>query len=303
MPLNVFLLLPPGLRYMALSALGFALMTACVKAVSVYNIPVMEIVAARALVSLVLSYIDVRRKKISIWGTHKSLLIGRGVAGTLAMMAIYYTVTVMPLAEATVIQYLHPVFTAVLALIFLKEKVRSTTILAIVISLTGLGVVVMPTIDPDIVANFSPIALGTALFGAFGSAVAYVIVRCLAQKNEDGSVIIFYFPLVALPMSLILLGDDFVMPDLWPAFLLLMLGVFTQIGQIGLTKAMKCDDAAIATAYSYVQVIFSAALGWVFFDEIPLITTVLGGALIIIGALVNVLGGRMARKLASAEAR
>ncbi len=297
MSLNFITLMPPGLRYMVLSAFGFAMMSATVKAVSAYNIPVMEIVAARALVSLFLSYFDVRRKQISPWGTHKPLLVARGAVGTMAMMAIYYAVTEMPLAEATVIQYLHPVFTAVLAWLFLKERVKPTTMVCIVFSLIGLGVMVMPAIDPDLMDGFSPVALGAALFGAFGSAVAYVIVRNLSRKNEDSSVIIFYFPLSALPLSLILLGDDFVMPGLWPAFLLLMVGIFTQIGQIGLTKAMKADDASIATAYSYVQVIFSAALGWVFFDEIPLITTIIGGSLIIFGALINVLGNRVVRKL------
>jgi len=51
-----------------------------------------------------------------------------------------------------------------------------------------------------------------ALLGAFGSAVAYVIVKRLSA-SEDSSVIIFYFPLIALPLSVLLLGDDFVVPD------------------------------------------------------------------------------------------
>lgn len=60
---------PLGVRYMILSALGFALMSASVKYVSVHGIPLFEIVAARALVSLIISYLDVKRKGISVWGT------------------------------------------------------------------------------------------------------------------------------------------------------------------------------------------------------------------------------------------
>ena len=70
--------------------------------------------------------------------------------------------------------------------------------------------------------------------------------------------------------------------------LLILVGIFTQIGQIGLTKALHCEDASKATAYSYVQVIFSLMIGWLIFDEITLVTTLLGGALIITGAMINI---------------
>ena len=111
--------IPLSVRYMILSAFGFALMAACVKKVSLNGIPVMEIVAARALVSVCLSYIDVKRKAISIWGNDKPWLIARGVVGAVTLMAVYYAVSTLPLAEATVIQYLHPVFTGIMAFLFL----------------------------------------------------------------------------------------------------------------------------------------------------------------------------------------
>ena len=281
----------PGVRYMLLSALGFALMAVCVKAVSTYDIPVLEIVAARAIVSLVISYLDVKRKRISLWGTHKPLLIARGVVGALALMCVYFSVTTLPLAEATILQYLHPVFTALLALFFLKERVQYSTMICIVLSILGLTVMV----KPDLISGYSVelpwISVVAALIGALGSAVAYVIVRRLSQ-SEDSSVIIFYFPLIALPVSVFLLGSDFVMPNGEALVLLILVGVFTQVGQVGLTKAMQHEKASKATAYSYVQVIFSLVLGWIFFAEIPTLWTLIGGGLIMTGALINVLWKR-----------
>ena len=103
---------------MFLSALGFALMSACVKYVSSSGIPLFEIVAARALVSLIISYLDVKRKRKSVWGNNKPLLLARGAVGTMALMCVYYSVTTLPLAEATILQYVHPVFTALLACCF-----------------------------------------------------------------------------------------------------------------------------------------------------------------------------------------
>lgn len=277
-----------GMRYMILSAFGFSLMAVCVKLASGQGMPVLEIVAARALVSLVLSYIDVRRKGISLLGHKKRLLLSRGTVGALALMCVYYAITHLPLAEATVLQYLHPMFTAVLALIFLKERIQTSTMLSIIFSFIGLLLVARPDILFGVSKNdFSLLAISAAVLGAFGSAVAYVLVRKL-NETEDASVIIFYFPMVALPISLSLLGSDFVMPTGWTWLTLLLVGVFTQIGQIGLTKAMKTETASKATAFSYLQVVFAVLLGWIMFGEIPGLWVSLGGGFILFGAIINV---------------
>lgn len=291
---------------MLLSALGFSLMAACVKEVSTLGIPVFEIVAARAIVSAVISYVDVKRKNIPLWGNNKPLLIARGTVGTFALMFVYYAVTTLPLAEATLLQYLHPVFTAIMALWFLKETIQRSTVACIVISLLGLLIIIYPNLaqeslvqgslaQPNLLLNpsiqYSWLSISAGVLGAFGSAVAYILVKKLTV-TEDSSVIIFYFPLVAFPVSMIMLGSDFVVPSLTAIMLLILVGIFTQVGQVGLTKALHCADANKATAYSYVQVLFSVFIGWAYFSEVPMTTTIVGGGLIMVGALINVLWKR-----------
>lgn len=283
--------IPLSARFMLLSALGFAIMSACVKLVSQYHIPVLEIVAARALVSLLLSYLDVKRKGISPWGEQKGWLFARGAVGALALICVYYSIATLPLAEATLLQYLHPVFTALIALLFLKEPILHSTKLCIGLSLVGLGIMISPGLGLDPAAGLPWFSILIALLGAFGSAVAYVIVRKLS-RSEDSSVIIMYFPLIALPLSLILLGDDFVVPPPEALVLLLFVGIFTQVGQVGLTKAMQSESASKATAYSYVQVLFSMLFGWLIFSELPSIYSWIGGSFILMGALINVLWKR-----------
>ena len=119
-PSALVALIPPVARYMLISALGFALMATCVKLVAIRGIPLLEIVAARSLVSLGISYVDVRRKGLSPWGTRRALLLARGVIGALALVCVYYAVATLPLAEATLLQYMHPMFAAVLALLSLS---------------------------------------------------------------------------------------------------------------------------------------------------------------------------------------
>jgi drug/metabolite transporter (DMT)-like permease len=283
---------------MLLSALGFALMAACVKTVSGYGIPVLEIVAARAIVSGLISYADIKRKKISPWGNNKPWLIARGTVGAFALFFVYYAITTLPLAEATILQYLHPVFTAMLAMFFLKEIIQRSTIACIALSLVGLVIMLQPNLmsqfsyeSYDINTQFTWLSIGAGILGAFGSAIAYVIVKKLT-KTDDSSVIVFYFPFISLPIALILLGSDFVVPSLAAVGLLILIGIFTQIGQVGLTKALHSADANKATAYAYVQVIFSVLIGWTYFNEVPVFTTIVGGGLIMVGALINVMWKR-----------
>jgi drug/metabolite transporter (DMT)-like permease len=283
--------IPASVGYMFFSALCFAAMTGCVKAAHLRGIPVLEILAARALVSLTLSYLDIRRKNISPWGHNKPLLFARGVVGTIALVCVFYAVTILPLAEATLIQYLYPVFTSILAFLLIKEKIHRSTMACIGLSLLGLLIMVQPNFLFGSILQgpepLSKIGISFALLGALGSGLAYVIIRQLSS-TENPSVIIFYFPFVALPVACLLLGKDFVLPgDPATWILLLLVGVFTQIAQFCLTMAIKLEKAAKATAFSYVQVIFSALIGWIFFSEIPSSRTFWGALFIIGGALVN----------------
>lgn len=289
MPNSYFTQIPVGVRFMLLSALGFALMSACVKYVSNHGIPLFEIVAARALVSLIISYIDIKRKRLSVWGNNKLLLLVRGFIGTIALMCVYYSVTTLPLAEATILQYVHPVFTALLGLLFLKERIQTSTMICIAFCLAGLWAMVQPSLNSNIDYQLPIFSVTTALLGALGSSIAYVIVRKLSQ-TEDSSVIIFYFPLMALPTSVVLMLQDFIWPSLPLLFLLVLVGIFTQVGQYGLTKAMQTQAAGKASAYSYIQIVFSALLGVWLFNEVPSVWTFLGGGLIVTGAMINVFG-------------
>ena len=190
---------PVSARFMLLSALGFALMAACVKLSAEHGIPLMEILLARCIVSAAISYADVHRKGISPWGNNKPLLLARGAVGAAALICVYYAITQIPLAEATLLQYTHPVFTALLGIVLLKERVQATTFACLVLSLSGLAVMTAPGWLGGQTGNLPLAPVAIALIGALGSSVAYIIVRRLSH-TEDASVIILYFPLVALPV-------------------------------------------------------------------------------------------------------
>ena len=109
-----------GPRFMALSALSFAVMSACVKVAGDTGIPILQIIAVRAVISIGLSYASIRRAGVNVLGYHRGLLLARGVTGFLALTCVFYALLNLPLALATLLQYLHPIFTAVLAWLFLR---------------------------------------------------------------------------------------------------------------------------------------------------------------------------------------
>lgn len=274
-------------RFMVLSALGFALMGACVKVLGTQNFPVLEIIAFRAAISLALSLAVVLHKDIPIFGQQRLWLLARGIVGFLALLCVYYSVVHLPLAEATILQYVHPIFTLLIALLFLGERIHSHTAICIALSLFGLILVIQPSGLTGVQINaLDPFAIGIALLGALGSGIAYVIVRKLAV-TEDSSVIILYFPLVCLPATIVLGWQQFIMPNGTDWLYVLGVGVFTQVGQWGLTKGMALQSAGVVSAFSYVQVPFAMILGFFIFNEELNVWVMAGASLILLAAWIN----------------
>ena len=282
---------------MVLSALSFSLMTVCVKRLD-GRIPLAEVVLARALVSAALSWWLLRRAGISPWGKRRGLLVLRGLVGTAGLFCVYAAVMQLPLASATVLQYLHPTFSALLAWLLLREPLNGR--LAGAIALGWLGVLLVahpPALLPHLPGasgeGLPPLGVLIAVVGALISAVAYVLVRALA-RSEDPLVIVFYFPLMALPISLPLTALDPVMPTAAELLWLGGVGLFTLLGQISLTRGLAGLPAARATAISYVQVVFAAFWGWALFAETLEGLTMLGAAMVFLATLLS-LSGRTAR--------
>ena len=277
-----------GAIYMLGSALAFSVKSLLVKAAG-QRLPSQEIVFARALVSLVLSYALLKRAGIGLWGTKRRLLLLRGVFGFLGLSCVFYALTHLPLAEATVIQYLHPAFTAVLAALVLGEAIGPRLMAALAVSLAGVALVAKPAfLFAATATKLDPLAAAVAVGGALFSAAAYVVVRRLSA-TEHPLVIVFYFPLVAVPATLPTLWSQ----ALWPRgaewILLLGVGVATQVGQVCLTRGIGLQPAGRATAFATLQVVFAALFGVFFFAEVPDGWTVLGALLIVSSATLVVL--------------
>lgn len=271
----------PAALWVLLSSVSFALMGLCIKQVG-GRIPVAEVVMARSIVSLILSAWLLQRAKVSPWGQRRWLLMWRGVVGTVALFCVFGALAGLPLGAATVLQYLNPTFTALLAWIWLGEPFTLRVALAVLLGWLGVVVLMDPTGITSGLGSLplEPLLLGLA--GAFCSAVAYVSVRALG-RSEHPLVVVFYFPLMSLPLTLPPVLAHPVLPTGMELLWLVGVGVFTQLGQIGITKGLIGLPAGRATAIGYAQVPIAALLGVLVLRE-PLPANLLMAAVLILAA-------------------
>jgi drug/metabolite transporter (DMT)-like permease len=287
-PLNA--LFSPGVKLMLIASIAFAWMNVSVK--SIGHIPVFEVILFRAVITLIISYAILKKRKVNPWGTHHKFLIARGVFGAIGLVCYFYTLQHMHLANAIVIHYLSPIFTTLIALMFLGEKVRRIQWLSFAISFTGVIMV-------KGFANVNTLDFLIGMAGAFFSGLAYNAIRNMKDK-EDADVIIFYQPMVALPLVLIyfaIFPQDFVLPQGWDWFYLIGTGIFTQIGQYYITRAYQMDTAARISSVSYIGIVWGVVMGKFIFNDTYPPTVLLGMAVVLSGVMLN-LNALKVRKLA-----
>jgi drug/metabolite transporter (DMT)-like permease len=281
---------------MALGAFFFSVMSVCVKLAS-RHLPSSHTVLARGVVTLVMSWAALRRQGLSPWGVDRKRLALRGFAGFVALNCYYYSLKHLSLADATVIQYSSPIFTAILAAIVLGERMGPREIACVAGSFVGVLLVAQPPFLFAGGTSYAPHALLVALAGSVTSSVAYVTVRKL-RKTDDPAVIVFYFPLVAVPLSVAPVFADATWPTPFEWLLLAGIGVTTQVAQVLMTKSLHSEPAGRATAVSYLQVAFAYGWGLVVFGEVPNATSVLGAA--VVAGSILVLAAKRTEPVAAA---
>ncbi|MBW3535970.1 MAG: DMT family transporter [Gemmatimonadetes bacterium] len=276
-------LLSVGLWYMVAGAFAFSVMSALVKAGGA-TLPTMELVLGRSVGMLLLVWGTLRLRGIGLWGGERRLLVLRGVLGFIALSAFYYSVVHLPLADATVIQYTNPVWTALIAAVVLGEHLRPVEVVVSVASLLGVALVARPTfLFGGEGLGLDPLAVGVALAGAVFSAAAYVTVRRL--RGEEAMVVVWYFALISSLAALPAVVPVWVTPTPGEWGLLAAIGISTYLGQIFMTWGLQRERAGKAMAVGYLQIVFAGLWGFLFFAEVPDAWGIAGAALVVASTL------------------
>jgi drug/metabolite transporter (DMT)-like permease len=271
---------------MFLSTFSFAMANVFVKQLSA--MPVMEIVFFRSILAGAICWFGIRKAAIEWRGNNTKYLVFRGIAGTTALVLFFLTLQNIPLASATTIQYLSPVFTATIAVFFLKESVKPLQWIFYAMAFSG--VLLIKNFDPRVSLTY----LIIGIVAAFGSGVAYNFVRRL-KDTEHPLVIILYFQIVGLVVSTPLLFFDWKTPVGSDWLYLGLVGVFSYLGQIFLTNAFSRERAASVAIIVYTGLLYAITIGWFIYGESQDIYTFAGMALVVCGVILSVLYGRRSR--------
>lgn len=269
-----------GVRYMLVAVLFFASMNVLIKFIP--RIGAFEIVFFRSIVSLVISVITLKKLKVALWGTNKKWLVIRGVAGSIGLLLFFATIKHMPLASAVAVQYLSPIFTSLLGIFIVRERIYSPQWFFFVVSFAG--VLLIQGFDPRVDLFHLTLGIGSA----FASGMAYNSIRKL-KLSEHPLVIIFYFPLITLPITgVYLIFIDWQTPTVFELLVLLAIGVATQFAQYFMTKAYQNDELSKISSIQYLGIVFAVLFGWLIFNETYTLKSFSGIILVLLGVVLNV---------------
>jgi len=267
-----------GIGFILFATLSFAAMNLVAKDLSSFH--AMQIVFFRAMGSFIFIFPVMIYKRISIIGNNPKLLSLRATVGLISLATFFMAIQRIPLGSAISIRYLGPIFGALLAYFFLKEKVVKMQWFSFAIAFAG--VIVMKGFDVRI-DNFSLfLVLNSAVFVG----VVFVLLRHLGDK-EHYFTIINYFMVFCIVASLFFI-PYWRMPLASELFSVVGIGIFGLIGQIFMTRAFQLEETSVLAPFKYMELVYALIFANILFGESYTIWAYIGMSLIICGMLLNV---------------
>lgn len=271
--------------YMLLSALFFAFMAAMVKLSG--DVPVLEKVFFRNLISLFVAFGALKNSNGSIFGKkeNQKYLIARSFLGLTGVFLYFYCISKLNLADSAMLNKLSPFFITIFAVIFLKEKLTPMKVISMFVVFLGALLVIKPQWNLSVVP-----AISGFLSAAFAGG-AYTLVRFL-KNRENPATIVFYFSFVSVIGTLPFMLVNFAIPSKIQFIYLILTGVFAAVAQFALTYSYKYAPASEVAIYNYVNIVFSAIIGFFIWGEIPDILSIIGGSIITLMAIAVYFQGK-----------
>jgi drug/metabolite transporter (DMT)-like permease len=242
----------------------------------------LQVVFLRAFGSFVFIFPYMLYRRISIVGNNPKLLLARSVVGVVSLATFFMGLQRIPLGSAVSIRYLGPIFGAILAWLYLKEKVSRWQWISFAVAFSG--VIVIKGFD----LRIDYLSLGLVLTSAFFLGMVFVLIRYLSDK-EHFLTIINHFMVVCMLVGLCFVSYwRFPLPGEWGS--VIGIGIFGLFGQAFMTKAFQYSEASVLAPFKYMELVYALIMGYIFFGESYTLLPMLGIILIIAGMVMNIYG-------------
>ena len=262
-----------AISLMIISGLFFVLMHSAVKYLS-KEVHIFEIAFFRcALVIFVLAPIIFQQGK-KIFKTKQPIVqFLRITTNSVAMLCFFYGISTTPLAQLTTLGFTVPIFATILAVIFMKEKIRLRRTTALIVGFIGTIIVMRPDIS---------IELGALLiiFSSFLWSICLIFIKKLTE-TDSAVTISLYFGIGMIPATFALAFPVLEMIDLRQFIILIFIAVTGTLAQTIMNSALEKGELALLLPFDFLRLVWSVLIGYALFSEEPTITLWLGDFLII----------------------
>jgi drug/metabolite transporter (DMT)-like permease len=281
-----------GIKYMLFASLLFAFMGAAAKELS-DSMSSVEVVFFRNVFGVLLILISIYKSPLNQLGGKFWLLVFRGVAGFVALLFFFYNISKIPLGEAMTFSKTSTIFTAILAYMFLKEKLGVKGWIGVFIGF--IGIIFITEFDGSSLEKTDYLGI----LSGVGAALAYTSVRELRKFYDSRAIVLSFMTIGTIgPIILMIIGSfytnphldfmlgTFTMPKSSDWLYIILLGIFATFAQIYMTKAYSFAKAGIIGTISYSDIAFSIILGLILGDSFPSILIIFGILLIVLSGLL-----------------
>tara|TARA_B100001741_G_scaffold260616_1_gene224432 strand:- start:496 stop:1377 length:882 start_codon:yes stop_codon:yes gene_type:complete len=268
-----------GFLYMFISVCAFSIMDLIVKWSE--NYPVGEVLFFRGFCGLIpLFFLIPKERYFNFYKTNRPFLhFKRCAAGLFAIVAIFIALRELPLATVVSITFASPIFTTIFSIFLLSEKVGLYRWLAVLVGFIGIIVISEPGFSSMNIYYFYPIIFCLGL-----SYVAIAIKQL--SVSEPVWLISFYFSISIMILSFFTIPQGWLLPSIKDLFLLSLLGILGGLANLWLTQSYKFSDVSLVTPLKYLALVFAIIFGYLIWDEIPTLRTLIGSLLVIISSVI-----------------
>ncbi len=268
-----------GFLYMFMSICAFSLMDVLVKWSVDY--PIGQVLFFRGFFGIVFYFFVIPKERLhNFYKTKRpGLHFLRCLSGLIALVAIFIALRELPLATVVSISFAAPIFTTILSIFLLSEKVGVFRWLAVIIGFLGILVITEPGISELNIYYIFPIIF------CLGLSYVAITIRQLST-SEPVWLISFYFSLSITFLSFCTIPQGWIMPSFNHLVLLTLIGIFGGVANLWLSQSYKFSEVSLVTPLKYLALVFAIVFGYFIWDEIPTIKTLLGAFLVIISTLI-----------------
>ncbi|HEY9183328.1 MAG TPA: DMT family transporter, partial [Gammaproteobacteria bacterium] len=242
-------------------------LAACVKYLG-DGVPTGQLIFVRGVISAaVLGLIAWRTEGLQILRTDRLRSHAvRSLSGTASMFCWFTALTLIPLADFTVISFTAPMFLTVLAMVILGERIHAYRWTALGVGLVG----VLIMVGPHLTLGGSSVGVLVAFGAAVFSALAMVALRGMSgSSGEHPLAITFYFALTTVACSAVTVFGGWPMPTGEQWGLIVVAALLGAFGQLLMTMSYRYSEASTLAPLDYTNLLFAVALGYYVFAEVP----------------------------------